>query len=274
MKKVFFISVFALAAINMSAQINFIKKIDNSLYFTHYLDFEADYSAMYGEYAYVYDKQSHNLILYNDQFEEGKLIPIRNVEDAENVNITYVTKDLLSTDGKMCFIVVARFGNNAPIAPGQEQEQTKPYYKVWIYNENGIIIKDFETNFDSNARPHCVSLNNINYLVLVSEYWDDQLSEEIVNYYIYSLPNASTAMSSVSAKKMAPAYPNPANDMVNLPYESKQTSSMFIYNSKGDQIERKHIAAGTGEVQLDVKDYPAGVYFYETNGVSSTFIVK
>ena len=28
------------------------------------------------------------------------------------------------------------------------------------------------------------------------------------------------------------------------------------------------------EYKLDVKDYPAGVYFYETNGVSSTFIVK
>ena len=145
---------------------------------------------------------------------------------------------------------------------------------MWIYNENGIIVKDFETNFDIETWVQCVSLNNINYLVLVSEYWDSQLSKAIRNDYIYSLPNASTAISSVPAKKMAPAYPNPANDMINLPYESKQTSSMFIYNSIGDQIERKHIAAGTGEVQLDVKNYPAGVYFYETNGVSNTFIVK
>lgn len=275
MKKLLFISVFAVVAITMSAQINFIKKIDKTyLSFTHYLDFEAHYSAMYGEYAYVYDEQSHNLILYNEHFEEEKLIPIRDVEDAKYVGISYVTKDLLSTDSKICFIVEAQFGNNEPVPQGQEQEQAKPYSKVWIYNENGIIVKDFETNFDNHISIQCVSLNNIKYLVICSRYWDSQLSEDIENYYIYSLPNTSTAISSVSAKKIAPAYPNPATDMINLPYESKQASSMFIYDSKGNQIERRHIATGIGEVQLDVKNYPAGMYFYEANGVSNTFIVK
>ncbi len=94
---------------------------------------------------------------------------------------------------------------------------------------------------------------------------------------VYSCPGngeAATSVENVPAKVKRNAYPNPASDLVTLPYEANGATSMKIYDMQGKLVERKFLDKSKQELQLNVKDYPSGMYFFEVNGESNSFIVK
>ena len=95
--------------------------------------------------------------------------------------------------------------------------------------------------------------------------------------YVYSCPgNGETAtnVQNVPAKVKRNAYPNPATDLVTLPYDANGSTSMKIYDMQGKLVERKFLDKSKQELQLNVKDYPSGMYFFEVNGESNSFIVE
>ena len=95
--------------------------------------------------------------------------------------------------------------------------------------------------------------------------------------YIYSCPGngeISTSVENVPAKVKRNAYPNPANELVTLPYEANGATSMKIYDMQGKLVERKFLDKNKQELQLNVKDYPSGMYFFEVNGESNSFVVE
>ena len=81
-------------------------------------------------------------------------------------------------------------------------------------------------------------------------------------------------MENVPAKVKRNAYPNPATDLVTLPYDANGATSMKIYDMQGKLVERKFLDENKQELQLNVKDYPSGMYFSEVNGESNSFIVE
>ncbi len=59
------------------------------------------------------------------------------------------------------------------------------------------------------------------------------------------------------------AYPNPAGDFITIPYEFEANeASLLIYNAVGTHLESVVLDRNHGQVQVDVKDYIPGVYFY------------
>ena len=95
--------------------------------------------------------------------------------------------------------------------------------------------------------------------------------------YVYSCPGngeVTTNVEDVPTKVKRNAYPNPASDLVTLPYDANGATSMKIYDMQGKLVERKFLDKNKQELQLNVKDYPSGMYFFEVNGESNSFIVE
>ena len=59
--------------------------------------------------------------------------------------------------------------------------------------------------------------------------------------------------------------PNPANDVVELNFSSEtdKACSIIIYDKKGKKVEDKfyYALAGNNSVEIDLKNYDAGIYF-------------
>ena len=165
-----------------------------------------------------------------------------------------IAKNVFTEDGKICVVNVTN------------ENDLWNTYRIEILKEDGECIQGW--GFE-NQHP-IVSLIKIadTYKFVI------ELPHET---YIYSCPGngeATTSVENVPAKVKRNAYPNPANELVTLPYEANGATSMKIYDMQGKLVERKFLDKNKQELQLNVKDYPRGMYFFEVNGESNSFVVE
>ena len=165
-----------------------------------------------------------------------------------------IAKNVFTEDGKICVVNVTN------------ENDLWNTYRIEILKEDGECIQGW--GFE-NQHP-IVSLIKIadTYKFVI------ELPHET---YIYSCPGngeATTSVENVPAKVKRNAYPNPANELVTLPYEANGATSMKIYDMQGKLVERKFLDKNKQELQLNVKDYPSGMYFFDVNGESNSFVVE
>ena len=72
-----------------------------------------------------------------------------------------------------------------------------------------------------------------------------------------------TKIDEVVGKQSITIYPNPANEVLNIEL-GDEPSEVVIYNSLGQMV--KHIEMTSGNIQMNVEDLNAGVYFVKVNG--------
>ena len=165
-----------------------------------------------------------------------------------------IAKNVFTEDGKICVVNVTN------------ENDWWNTYRIEILKEDGEFIQRW--GFENQCP--MVSLIKIadTYKFVI------ELPHET---YIYSCPGngeATTSVENVPAKVKRNAYPNPANELVTLPYEANGATSMKIYDMQGKLVERKFLDKNKQELQLNVKDYPSGMYFFEVNGESNSFVVE
>ena len=165
-----------------------------------------------------------------------------------------IAKNVFTEDGKICVVNVTN------------ENDLWNTYRIEILKEDGECIQGW--GFE-NQHP-IVSLIKIadTYKFVI------ELPHET---YIYSCPGngeTTTSVENVPAKVKHNTYPNPATDLVILPYEANGATSMKIYDMQGKLVERKFLDNNKQELQLNVKDYPSGMYFFEVNGESNSFVVE
>lgn len=93
---------------------------------------------------------------------------------------------------------------------------------------------------------------------------------------VYSFSGTASNVSQVKADnaEMRP-YPNPSREKIHLTFDAvKEVSSIRICDVNGKMVERIPVGSNATEYELDVHSYPEGVYFYEINGKSQSFMVK
>lgn len=80
----------------------------------------------------------------------------------------------------------------------------------------------------------------------------------------------------VAADLTMPAYPNPASDMVTIPYQvkSQEAQTMSVYTIEGRLIETVELSPAEDRVVLNVSNYAKGVYVYRIGSSSNRFVVK
>ena len=158
---------------------------------------------------------------------------------------------------------------------------------VDIIKENGELVKRItcSANHSLFYMPYLVQIGGQYKLIVVEGFENGVEPDPDGGYrtvyaqktYIYSCPGngeTTTSVENVPAKVKRNAYPNPASDLVTLPYEVDGATSMKIYDMQGKLVERKFLDESKQELQLNVKDYPSGMYFFEVNGESNSFIVE
>lgn len=72
-----------------------------------------------------------------------------------------------------------------------------------------------------------------------------------------------------------PAYPNPADASVTIPYQVKSPADLRIYDISGKLVEVVRLDPAVCEVKIDIASYPRGLYVYRiTGGISQKFVVR
>lgn len=70
------------------------------------------------------------------------------------------------------------------------------------------------------------------------------------------------------------AYPNPTTDYLMIPANFDCNLRMAVYSIDGKMVDNLIVPAGTQNYRLDVRNYPAGSYFYHLNGSACKFVVE
>ena len=259
MKKILLGLVMLLTTATMNAQIELEQVLEGS-YLSPYVDC--------GRIFYGVDD-----LFFTENNGENKLYAYNKVDfslyGVFDRDVDLITRNIFTTDNEICF-------------QNHQYEGTYPELKckITIFNESNEIIKEFQ--FDGEVSCYLIKICEEYKLILVGYLPNiDPVTGEMIDIsektYIYSCPGngeTSTSVENVSAKVKRNAYPNPATDLVTLPYDANGATSMKIYDMQGKLVERKFLDKSKQELQLNVKDYPSGMYFFEVNGESNSFIVE
>ena len=172
--------------------------------------------------------------------------------------ISSVAKGVYTKDKDLtCF--VGRVNSGCP---------DESYYGVFIYNEDGEQIAILEVGEYEIVRTEIVQIGN-SYKLFIN------CKESATYVFPLSGDLSSATVNTTAAKHFAKPYPNPTNGNINLPYElSTEIGQMLIYDIKGQLIETRLITSHKELLELNTQVYPAGLYFYEVEGTSQSFIVK
>ncbi len=119
------------------------------------------------------------------------------------------------------------------------------------------------------------ALDANNEAVLILYYKPKGFSEPAaINYKVYSNVNPNSfitftveyTMASgielLNASEKLKAFPNPANDKVEIAYKATEASQIVLYNIVGTKVKSFNVSAGTSSIELGTDALPAGTYFY------------
>ena len=249
MKKILLGLVMLVTAATMNAQIELEHVFEGRIMLNE--DMELDRNMWLKNSTYAIDN-TNGVDIYNADFSYRTTL--KGVDA-----YTLFAENIFTTDGAICYV-----------------KADYDAEKISIIDENNTIIATIFVE------------NNIDYFflrkvgeqykfIVVDTRYDNLTHTPIRKTYIYSCPGngeAATSVENVPAKVKRNAYPNPATDLVTLPYEVDGATSMKIYDMQGKLVERKFLDESKQELQLDIKDYTSGMYFFEVNGESNSFIVK
>lgn len=275
MKKILLGLVMLLTTATMSAQIKLEHVIEGFQFLENRnLVFDSDHYNISLDNRYIglddllmmEDRNTYELCFYDvdgNLYKRLKAIP----EDDYFYKVKYVARNVFTTDGQICRLVTKNkytdgWGSFTCLG-------------ISIIDENGNVIQEISNNV--TEEPILVKISD-KYKLLFNDREHMEVGDDRYYVYVYSCPgngsNDSTSVQNVPAKVKRNAYPNPANDLVTLPYDANGATSMKIYDMQGKLVERKFLDKNKQELQLNVKDYPSGMYFFEVNGESNSFIVE
>ena len=239
MKKILLGLVMLLTTATMSAQIELEHVFEGRIMLNE--DMELDRNMWLKNSTYAIDN-TNGVDIYNGDFSYRTTL--------EGVDAyTLLAENIFTTDGAICYVTINGDGSN-----------------LLIIHENSTVISTIPVTEERMLYFLRKIGNQYKFIVLGQKCT-----------YIYSCPGngeAATSVENVPAKVKRNAYPNPATDLVILPYDANGATSMKIYDMQGKLVERKFLDKNKQELQLNVKDYPSGMYFFEVNGESNSFIVE
>ena len=236
MKRILLGLVMLLTTATMNAQIELEHVFDGYVCFN-----TADFEPCHVKSVYMI-QNGNSIEIFNADYSYRSTL---NISDAYGC---IIAENIFTNDGAICYV-----------APYNDRSG------YMLINETGITISTI---------PH--------YGMLVLKKVDGQYKlfvadEKGGKTYVYSCPGngeVTTSVENVPAKVKRNAYPNPASDLVILPYDANGATSMKIYDMQGKLVERKFLDKSKQELQLNVKNYPTGMYFFEVNGESNSFVVE
>ena len=143
-----------------------------------------------------------------------------------------------------------------------------PNYSIKIYNEDGILVKDFGTGYqfedEFDFHVYYDSNSNKNKLRLFKS---SSNSTEI-----YNLSTNSLTTKEITDKNKLTAFPIPTNKILNIVNPNNGNNSLQVYDENGKIVINKVFTNSEKTISLDVEFLPNGLYLYKIGNFSSKFL--
>ena len=125
-----------------------------------------------------------------------------------------------------------------------------------------IEAGEISTEFIGDYFPQGYSgITTIKYI-----FYDVANSDDRINFILHYKATSESGIEHENATVyLSPAYPNPANNEVNLDFAFDRKSSavkFVIYNLFGEKVKDIEISEITGSLKLNTSDLTEGIYFY------------
>lgn len=261
MKKII-LFLFSFAVVSTSfAQLTLIHTFPSCTYF--YVSGNTNYL---GEDLNRYVIRNENSIqIYNPDFSLEKTVNAT-LPSGYTLQTVSLSKHLYNTDNSYEIFITAV---NSSVFSTQQYNN---YSYAAILNENGSILHNFGYTYVFSGSFYRIA-GQLRF-VLGKQLYGDVYST--YNVEVYSCSGNYSGIAPTEPSNMLLPYPNPASSIVNLPYEIPQgtTAEMRIFNLDGQLVDVKQLGSHFNNIQLNVDNYTAGIYFYEYNGNKGKFIVQ
>ena len=141
-------------------------------------------------------------------------------------------------------------------------------YSIKIYNEDGILVKDFGTGYqfedEFDFHVYYDSNSNKNKLRLFKS---SSNSTEI-----YNLSTNSLTTKEITDKNKLTAFPIPTNKILNIVNPNNGNNSLQVYDENGKIVINKLFTNSEKTISLDVEFLPKGIYIYKIGNINSKFL--
>ena len=205
---------------------------------------------------YLMDVTKSECRIYNTDHSLYKTIPISLPTDYYLSDIKFVTQNLFNSDND----IELWYSAYNWVAVG-----TDGYYRYTskVINEKGNVL----ASIDGGLYAYIIKSADDKYKLAVYAY-DNSFWPGSVKTYIFSLPGTQTA-AYYAISKLSDPYPNPANDVINVPLpEGDKSGKLQVFAANGELI--KEIGLDNQSViRLPVKGWAAGTYTYRIVGDNS-----
>lgn len=215
-------------------------------------------------FYYTANYNSSTIKIYNANYtlkkEFSPSIPAGYEMHISPFNLFSLSKNIFNTDNLLEIVVNMSkwdFGTNSRTSI------------VRIYNENGVLIKDFGGNyreFDDGYDFQVFHDNTTgtNKLVL--------FKESANTTEVYNLNTTSLAVKEVQIKNKLSAFPIPTNKILNVKNPHNGVNKVEVSDSSGKVLLNKNFEISENEISIDVENLPKGFYIYKIGNLSSKFI--
>ena len=255
MKRIFYLLAFTIISTISQAQITQIVSLPGGLAFGT-TDVDKYYTSQ---------SNDNTIKLYNWNGSLYKSIHVTPPTGYTIFTVYYPSKKYINNDEKLemivCFIKT-------------EISVSNTNYSMWLINEDGTKLHDFGyayhwgVYFDIfNGELHLRTLK-----ALIDA--NNQTSYTTILYRCSG--SGSVNIAQQNGIDLGPVFPNPATNIITLPYQlkNKATSQINIYDASGHLYTAIPVGSHFNEIKIDVSNYPSGIYIYECEGISNKFIVQ
>lgn len=191
--------------------------------------------------------------IYNADYTLKKQFTLASPVDISSYDNFILSKNIFNTDNLL--EIVTTSGNY-------------PNYSIKIYNEDGVLVKDFGTGYqfedEFDFHVYYDTNSNKNKLRLFKS---SSNSTEI-----YNLSTNSLTTKEITDKNKLTAFPIPTNKILNIVNPNNGNNSLQVYDENGKIVINKLFTNSEKTISLDVEFLPKGIYIYKIGNINSKFL--
>ena len=204
-------------------------------------------------FYYSVGRNLSTIKIYNADYTLKKQFTLASPVNISSYDNFILSKNIFNTDNLL--EIVTTSGNY-------------PNYSIKIYNEDGILVKDFGTGYqfedEFDFHVYYDSNSNKNKLRLFKS---SSNSTEI-----YNLSTNSLTTKEITDKNKLTAFPIPTNKNLNIINPNNGNNSLQVYDENGKIVINKLFTNSEKTISLDVEFLPKGIYIYKIGNINSKFL--
>ena len=219
---------------------------------------------------YISFTNDNKLKIYNSDYSLKKTVTIpigseyRTSLGIDGSDLNYViSKHIFNTDDKLEFIIEADYYNSTT---------NVDHSKLIVFNEEGTLLSDFDTNQNISAEDYYIYNDPISGKNKIIVYKAPNGNYENFYYDVYSLPTTTLATQKYQTVTKLSAFPIPAKSFLKIINPNNSSNKVEVFDLSGKLVLSKTFFSQESQINLNVENLNRGIYIYKIGEISSKFI--